>query len=482
MLISFPVGLLLLLAGGELLARANKSMIGQKFPALNVNYLGAEPDLNGKPMIVEFWATWCPPCRESIPHLNEVYGKYKERGLEIVGISNESREKVEAFAKSVPFLYHVALDPTGAIGNQLQVTGIPHAVLISRDGVVVWEGHPLQLKDSDIEIVLKAEKSSSPARATGESDVNARDERQWTPLMHAATKGDADAIRDLMGRGAQVNAQDDKGWTPLMLAAHKGHDSAVRALIIKGANPNIKTGKGTTALMVAAGKGHTDAVEILLDAGADRQAKDADGKTALDYATEKGSATTIQLLQKTAAANTPSKSAAKPSGPAAQTAATAPKPTPKVEPAPSSPQPAKTVTPATSTTSNPTLARSLSMSEMKQLSTILAGALMTYLFVLLGLYIFVCYCLKRICAKAERPSVLLVWIPGLQIIPMLRAADISYWSLLLLFIPIVNVIYFFWIYARLCQAVGKSPWLVVLVIIPGGILILLPYLAFSSTE
>ena len=58
---------------------------GGQLPALSLSYLGKQPELTGKPLLVEFWATWCPPCRKSIPHLNEVYSKYKAQGLQIVG-------------------------------------------------------------------------------------------------------------------------------------------------------------------------------------------------------------------------------------------------------------------------------------------------------------------------------------------------------------------------------------------------------------
>src|SRR6478752_1957500 len=75
---------------------------GQQLPSLALNYLGKQPDLTGKPLLVEFWATWCPPCRKSIPHLNEVYAKYKTQGLVIIGISDEDQKTVETFRKTTP--------------------------------------------------------------------------------------------------------------------------------------------------------------------------------------------------------------------------------------------------------------------------------------------------------------------------------------------------------------------------------------------
>jgi len=135
--------------------RATKSMIGEPLPPLSVTYLREKPDLTGKPLILEFWATWCPPCRASIPHLNEIYKKYKDRGLMIVGVSDEPKSKVEAFLKTTPMDYSPALDAGKKLNKEFGINAIPHAVLVNKEGKVVWEGHPMQLKDADIEAVLK---------------------------------------------------------------------------------------------------------------------------------------------------------------------------------------------------------------------------------------------------------------------------------------------------------------------------------------
>ena len=83
---------------------------GQQLPSLALNYLGKQPDLTGKPLLVEFWAPWCPPCRKSIPHLNEVYAKYKTQGLQIVGITDEDEATVKKFLKQIPMDYNVAIN------------------------------------------------------------------------------------------------------------------------------------------------------------------------------------------------------------------------------------------------------------------------------------------------------------------------------------------------------------------------------------
>jgi thiol-disulfide isomerase/thioredoxin len=135
-------------------ATTAKSNIGEALPALRVDYVGAKPDVAGKPLIVEFWATWCGPCRTSIPHLNEIHKKYKDRGLVIVGVTDEDNATIRKFTKTVPMDYFPGTDK-GKLSEKLGVEGIPHAVLVDKSGKIVWEGHPMQLKDDKIEEVLK---------------------------------------------------------------------------------------------------------------------------------------------------------------------------------------------------------------------------------------------------------------------------------------------------------------------------------------
>ena len=131
-----------------------KEWLGKELPDLGVNYLGTAPEFKGKATIVEFWATWCPPCRASIPHLNEINKKFKDKGLVVIGISDETKEKVEKFQKDVPMEYHVAVGGA-AIQGKFGIDGIPHAFVVGKDGKIAWEGHPMRLTDEVIEKALK---------------------------------------------------------------------------------------------------------------------------------------------------------------------------------------------------------------------------------------------------------------------------------------------------------------------------------------
>lgn len=130
-----------------------RSVRGQPAPSLVVaQWMTEQPDVNGKFVLVDFWATWCGPCRQSIPRLNAFAAKYKDR-LVVIGISDESPEAVRKMT-SPTIDYAVGVDPQARTSKELQIKGIPHCLLIDPHGIVRYEGHPGYLDDAAIEHVF----------------------------------------------------------------------------------------------------------------------------------------------------------------------------------------------------------------------------------------------------------------------------------------------------------------------------------------
>jgi len=115
------------------------TLVGQAAPDFTLKDLNGNrvslSDFKGKVVVLNFWATWCGPCREEMPHIDVLYQKYKDQGLVVIGINAErNHEKVEEFAKA-KVSYTVLLDGERQ-GREYGVTGIPSTFYIDKRGVV----------------------------------------------------------------------------------------------------------------------------------------------------------------------------------------------------------------------------------------------------------------------------------------------------------------------------------------------------------
>lgn len=119
-----------------------KSVLGQKAPEFVVEkWLTPEPDTKGKFVLIDFWATWCGPCRRAISELNDLQKKFGDK-LVVIGVSDEPEDAVRKMSVA-KIGYASAVDTRARMKNELKVEGIPHCILIDPSGVVRWEGFPL---------------------------------------------------------------------------------------------------------------------------------------------------------------------------------------------------------------------------------------------------------------------------------------------------------------------------------------------------
>jgi cytochrome c biogenesis protein CcmG/thiol:disulfide interchange protein DsbE len=131
-----------------------KSVRGQRPPQIFVEqWLTPPPDVTGKFVLVDFWATWCGPCRAAIPHLNELQAKFRDR-LVVIGLSDESPEDMKKMS-SPKVNYWIGTDTQGRTMKALEVAGIPHAILIDPNGIVRFEGMPTYLDEAALTRLLE---------------------------------------------------------------------------------------------------------------------------------------------------------------------------------------------------------------------------------------------------------------------------------------------------------------------------------------
>ena len=189
--------------------------VGSKAPGIDIEFWLQEGDdkmepitgfEQGKVYVVEFWATWCPPCVASMPHLAELQKQYKDQDVRIISVSNEDLDTVKTFLeKEVPNAeepttfasltnaYSLTTDPDESVYTDYMLAagqnGIPTAFVVGKSGEIEWIGHPMQM-DSVIEDVV-AGKWDRAAYAAQMAEEKA-DEAAMMKAAQAFQSGDAD--------------------------------------------------------------------------------------------------------------------------------------------------------------------------------------------------------------------------------------------------------------------------------------------------
>lgn len=110
-------------------------------------------DLKGKAVVLEFWGTWCDPCVNNIPHMNELAEKFKDRPVVFISVTRDQQDVVEKFLKTHEMKGNVAVEAAAAF-KAFQVRGIPHTVLVDKDGVIRAFSYPSMVTPDSIEALL----------------------------------------------------------------------------------------------------------------------------------------------------------------------------------------------------------------------------------------------------------------------------------------------------------------------------------------
>jgi peroxiredoxin len=115
--------------------------IGTVAPAFNVVDLNGRTisleQFKGKVVFLDFWAPWCRPCKQELPELDKLYKKFRQDGLEVIGISVEPSEKnLAAFLKKYPLSVHIVIDKKNEVSEAYHVSTLPTGFIIGKDGVI----------------------------------------------------------------------------------------------------------------------------------------------------------------------------------------------------------------------------------------------------------------------------------------------------------------------------------------------------------
>lgn len=118
-------------------------------------------ELKGEKLtLIDFWATWCKPCKKAIPALNSIYSAYKEKGVEIIGVNCDgprSISKVAPLSRSLNIQYPVLLDMDTILKNELNIYQFPTLIMVNSKGAIVWIHEGFVSGDKDV-IIEELEK------------------------------------------------------------------------------------------------------------------------------------------------------------------------------------------------------------------------------------------------------------------------------------------------------------------------------------
>jgi cytochrome c-type biogenesis protein len=126
--------------------QSDKVEVGQPAPTYAATSMSGDSvslaKMRGKVVLMNVWATWCGPCRKEIPELRAINAAYKDKGLELVGVSVDSDgsdEAIRAFLQEFKMDYTIWRDPNEGVSAIFRMAGVPATFLIDRQGVLRWK-------------------------------------------------------------------------------------------------------------------------------------------------------------------------------------------------------------------------------------------------------------------------------------------------------------------------------------------------------
>jgi len=135
----------------------NGVKLGKQLPENDLQYLTDPPVLKNNTLIlIDFWATWCAPCRESIPEFNDLYKKYSGKGLVVIGVTEEPKEEIATFLEKYPMNYPHAVEGGKSLHKALRIRALPYAIFVNSSGKIIWRGQPSDISEKLVQSLLIA--------------------------------------------------------------------------------------------------------------------------------------------------------------------------------------------------------------------------------------------------------------------------------------------------------------------------------------
>jgi peroxiredoxin len=113
-------------------------------------------ELRGSVVALNFWATWCPPCRKEMPDLDSLYKQFKDQGLVILAVSDEGADKVKPFITQQKVTYPILLDPGRKVNELFEIEGIPKTFVYDRSGKLVAQSIDMRTRRQFLEMLAQA--------------------------------------------------------------------------------------------------------------------------------------------------------------------------------------------------------------------------------------------------------------------------------------------------------------------------------------